>query len=195
LSPRLFPPRVVQVAISEEKLERLAVPVAVVGGVAFAALLWAGQVGLRLIGGRPDAATQLFSHTTRSLGESGLVLLCLTLLLGLAIGRRWIVGGRAAALRRAHRALSLTALGVIGLHLVTLLGVSSIGPSLARLLVPFLWPHRTAATGSGVIATYLLVGFGPTYYARRHRVGRWRSLHPWIVVGVALSALHFLGGG
>jgi hypothetical protein len=37
-------------AITQTKLERLAVPVAVVGGVAFSALLWAGQVGHGLIG-------------------------------------------------------------------------------------------------------------------------------------------------
>lgn len=115
--------------------------------------------------------------------------------LGLVIGRRWIVASRAAALRRAHQALSLTALGVVALHLVTLLGVRSIGPSVARLIVPFLWPHRTAATGAGVIATYLLIGLGPTYFVRRHRTRRWRRLHPWIATGVALSALHFAGGG
>ena len=175
--------------------DRLAVPIAIAGGVGFAALLWVGQVGAGLIGAGPQSSSQIFSDTTRSLGESGLVLLCVTLVLGVGVGRRWIVGRRAAGVRRAHRALSLTALGVIGLHVVTLLGVTSIGPSLARLLVPFLWPHRTAATGAGVIATYLLVALGPTYFARRHRFTRWRSLHPWIVVGVALSALHFLGGG
>lgn len=185
----------VAAVVPRARPERLAARIAIVGGAGFAALLWVGQVGVGLIGARAEPASKLFSDTTRSLGESGLVLLCLTLTLGLPVGRRWIRGRRAATLRRAHRALSLTALGVIALHLVTLLGVSSIGPSLARLLVPFLWPHRTAATGFGVIATYLLAGLGPTYYAPRHRVRRWRSLHPWIVVGVALSALHFLGGG
>jgi DMSO/TMAO reductase YedYZ heme-binding membrane subunit len=180
----------------EKKLERLAVPVTVAAAAGFAALLWAGQVGVGLIGAHPKPASQLFSDTTRSLGVSGFVLLCLTLPLGLVIGRRWIVASRTAALRRAHQALSLTTLSVIGLHLVvTLLGVRSIGPSVARLLVPFLWPHRTAATGVGVIATYLLIGLGPTYFVRRHRVRRWRRLHPWIVGGVALSALHFAGGG
>jgi DMSO/TMAO reductase YedYZ heme-binding membrane subunit len=174
--------------------ERIAVPMAIAGGAGFALLLWVGQVGVGLLGSA-ESSSQIFSDTTRSLGESGLVLLCVTLVLGVGVGRRWIRARRAATVRRAHRALSLTALGVIGLHLVTLLGVSSIGPSVARLLVPFLWPHRTVATGAGVIATYLLVGLGPTYYARTHRFVRWRSLHPWIVVGVALSALHFLGGG
>jgi len=175
--------------------ERLVVPIAVAGGVGFAGMLWVGQVGVGLIGAGAESSSQIFSDTTRSLGESGLVLLCVTLVLGLGVGRRLIARRRALAVRRAHRALSLTALGVIGLHVITLLGVSSIGPSLARLLVPFLWPHRTVATGAGVIATYLLVGLGPTYYVRRHRVVRWRARHPWIVVGVVLSALHFLGGG
>ena len=175
--------------------ERLAVPIAIAGGVGFAGLLWVGQVGVGLIGAGAESSSQIFSDTTRSLGESGLILLCVTLVLGVGVGRRWIMPRRAAAVRRAHRALSLTALGVIGLHVVTLLGVTSIGPSLGRLLVPFLWPHRTAATGAGVIATYLLVGLGPTYFARRHRFVRWRALHPWIVAGVGLSALHFLGGG
>jgi hypothetical protein len=179
----------------DARSNRIAVPIAVAGGVGFAGLLWVGQVGAGLIGAGAESSSEIFSDTTRSLGESGLVLLCVTLVLGVGVGRRLIVSRRAAVVRRAHRALSLTALGVIGLHVVTLLGVSSIGPSVARLLVPFLWPHRTAATGAGVIATYLLVGLGPTYYARKHRFVRWRSRHPWIVVGVALSALHFLGGG
>jgi DMSO/TMAO reductase YedYZ heme-binding membrane subunit len=169
--------------------------VAVAGGLAFAALLWVGQVGVGLVGAPAESSSQLFSDTTRSLGQSGLILLSVTLPLGLAVGRRWIVGRRASFLREAHRALSLTALGVIGLHLVTLFGVSSIGPSLARMVVPFLWPHRTVVTGIGVIATYALLALGPTYYAPRYRVRRWRSLHLWIVTGVVLSAVHFLGGG
>lgn len=57
-------------AIPQARLERLAVPIAVAGGMGFTALLWAGQVGIGLIGAPPEPASQLFSDTTRSLGVS-----------------------------------------------------------------------------------------------------------------------------
>jgi predicted ferric reductase len=91
---------------------------------------------------------------------------------------------------------SLSGLVVIALHVVTLLGASTLAPSVERLLVPWLWPYRRTATALGVVSVYVLALLGPTYYARR-TLGwqRWRIAHRFIAAGVALAVLHVTLGG
>jgi sulfoxide reductase heme-binding subunit YedZ len=163
--------------------------------LAFTVLFWFLQVGPQAFGGG-EPTSQAFSDTTRNLGISALLLLGASLPLGLLVGRRLVRGRRAAILYTAHRTLSIAGLAVVGLHLLTLLGATSLGPSLARLAVPFLWPHRTLATGLGVIGTWILVVLGPSFYLRR-RVGvrRWKIAHRLIVIGALLALAHSLGGG
>ena len=165
------------------------------GALLFTALFWLAQIGPGVIGSS-EPASQAFSSTTRNLGISALLLLLASAPLGLAIGRRLVRGRRAAVLYAAHRTLSLCGLAVVGLHLLTLVGVSSLAPTAARLFVPFVWPHRTTATGLGVVGTWILALLGPTFYLRsRVGVRRWKIAHRLIGVGLALALAHSLGGG
>lgn len=161
----------------------------------FTALFWLIQIGPQAFTGS-EPTSQAFSDTTRNLGLSALLLLAASLPLGLLVGRRLVQGRRAAVLYATHRTLSLTGLAVIGLHLLTLLGATSLGPSLARLVVPFLWPHRTLATAAGVAGTWILLVLGPSYFLRS-RIGarRWRVAHRLIATGLLLALAHSLGGG
>jgi methionine sulfoxide reductase heme-binding subunit len=61
---------------------------------------------------------------------------------------------------------------------------------------PFALSYRPAFTGIGIIARYLAVLLGASFYLRR-RLGtrRWRSLHRLTVVIWVLSAGHALGAG
>jgi predicted ferric reductase len=142
------------------------------------------------------AATSAWTAVSRSLGIAALVLLAATLPVGLLFGRRVVGRGWRADVRAAHMTLSICALAVTSLHILTLLGASRLAPDVARLVVPTLWPYRRAATALGVASAYTLALLGPTYYVRR-TVGqrRWRIAHRFVAVGLVLAILHVAGGG
>jgi len=145
---------------------------------------------------RVIAAMNTWTAASRSLGLAALVLVAVTLPLCLLFGRRLVAAGRRAELRAMHMTLSMSALVVIALHIVTLLGASALAPSLERVLVPWVWPYRRTATALGVLSIYVLALLGPTYYARR-ALGwrRWRIAHRFIAARLALALLHVVGGG
>jgi hypothetical protein len=63
-------------------------------------------------------------------------------------------------------------------------------------MIPFALSYRPAFTGLGIIAGYLAVLVGPSFYLRR-RIGarRWRTLHRATMLVWVLSAVHTLGAG
>jgi hypothetical protein len=142
------------------------------------------------------AAMNTWTAVSRSLGLAALILVAVTLAVGLVFGRRLIAAHRRAGIRAMHMTISVSALVVIALHIVTLLGASSLGARLDRLLIPWLWPYHRTATALGVLSIYVLSLLGPTYFARR-AVGmqRWRVAHRFITAGLALAILHVVGGG
>jgi methionine sulfoxide reductase heme-binding subunit len=171
------------------------------GGAALASVavivgLWVVRVGIHLPGGYDGSTSSVFADSSRALGIAALVLAGAALPIGLAVGRRMVHGGRAAQVRALHRALALWALAAIGLHVLALVGATALGPSVVRLLVPFAWPYRTVATGLGVLAAWVIVALGLSYYQRR-RIGarRWRIAHRFVVVGLALAIALTVGGG
>ena len=145
---------------------------------------------------RVIAAMNTWTAVSRSLGLAALILVAVTLAVGLLFGRRLIAAHRRAAIRAMHMTISVSALVVIALHILTLLGASSLGARLDRLLIPWLWPYRRTATALGVLSIYVLTLLGPTYFARR-AIGmqRWRVAHRFITAGLALAILHVVGGG
>jgi methionine sulfoxide reductase heme-binding subunit len=142
------------------------------------------------------AAMNTWTAVSRSLGVAALLLVAVTLPVGLLFGRRVVAARRRAQVRAIHMTVSLSGLVVIALHVVTLLGASTLAPSVERLLVPWLWPYRRTATALGVLSVYVLALLGPTYYARR-TLGwqRWRIAHRFIAAGLALAILHVTLGG
>ena len=134
---------------------------------------------------------------SRAFGIVAMLGLGATVALGLAMSSRLLSRpGLPARLRRWHEALMLVTLGLIGTHAGLLLFDSYLHPGLAGIAVPFALGYRTAFTGLGVIAAWLSVIFGLSFYVRR-RIGarRWRVLHRFTIVAYLLALTHVIGAG
>ena len=134
---------------------------------------------------------------SRASGVLALVLISLSVLIGLAMAAKSI---RRPGLKRSavrlHEQIALIALAAIALHGLSLLGDGWLKPGLRGIVIPFALSYRPALTGVGIIAGYLALLLGPSFYLRR-RIGarRWRKLHRATVVVWAMSAVHALGAG
>ena len=82
------------------------------------------------------------------------------------------------------------------MHGLALLGDGWLKPGWRGIIVPFALGYKPGFTGIGIIAGYLAVLLGPSFYLRR-RIGvrRWRTLHRATVIVWILSAVHALGAG
>lgn len=146
---------------------------------------------------RPEPLHVLWWLISRASAVLALVLVSLSVLMGLSMAARAIP--RPAwkrAIARLHEHVALAALAAVGVHGLSLLGDGWLKPGLRGIAIPFAMHYRPAFTGVGIIAGYLMVLIGPTFYLRR-RIGaaRWRKLHQ---VGAAiwlLSVAHTLGSG
>ena len=99
-------------------------------------------------------------------------------------------------LRVAHEALSLATLLALVVHGLTLIGDAYLHPSLADVAVPFLSAYKTLWTSTGIIAFWVMLALGLSYYARtRIGVQRWRKLHRFTALAWALGIVHSLGEG
>jgi sulfoxide reductase heme-binding subunit YedZ len=95
-----------------------------------------------------------------------------------------------------HEQTALAGLIAIGVHGVTLLGDPWLKPGLAGISVPFLIDYRTLFTGFGILAGWVAVLLGMSFYFRR-RIGaaRWRRMHRATVVVYVLGLVHTIGAG
>jgi sulfoxide reductase heme-binding subunit YedZ len=144
-----------------------------------------------------DPTQHLFWLTSRALGIVAMLLVSASVGLGLAMSAR--LGARpgsTARLKTLHEAIALTALVAIAGHGLALLGDSYLRPAFLQIVVPFTLGHRTAWTGIGVIAGWLAVVLGLSFYVRRWIGPRlWRRMHRWTVLVYALALVHTLGAG
>jgi methionine sulfoxide reductase heme-binding subunit len=134
---------------------------------------------------------------SRASGVVALVLVSLSVLIGLAMAAKLTSRpGRKRALVRLHEHLALVGLAAIAAHGLALLGDGWLKPGFRGISVPFALGYRPGFTGVGVIAGYLAVLLGPSFYMRR-RIGarRWRKLHRATVLIWVLSAVHAIGAG
>jgi methionine sulfoxide reductase heme-binding subunit len=130
-------------------------------------------------------------------GIVALVLVSLSVLLGLAMAAKAISNPRhRRSAARLHEHVALASLAAVALHGLALLGDGWLRPGWRGILVPFALHYRPAFTGIGIIAGYLAVLVGPTFYVRR-RIGvrRWKTLHRATVIVWMLSVGHALGAG
>ena len=130
---------------------------------------------------------------SRASGLLALILVTLSAGLALAVANRLV---RNPDVRVYHQQLSVCAIFMIGLHGVTLLGDPWLHPAPTGIAVPFSLSYRPLWTGLGIIAGYLALVFGLTFYIRQ-RIGRrlWRRLHRLIIVAYILAVAHTLGAG
>ena len=123
------------------------------------------------------------------------MLASLSVCLGLLMGGG-LLKARRADLRVTHESLSLATLAALLVHGLTLLGDGYLHPSLGDVAVPFLSGYRTLWTSMGIVAFWMLLALGLSYYARgRIGIQRWRLLHRFTLLAWALGLAHSLGEG
>jgi sulfoxide reductase heme-binding subunit YedZ len=146
---------------------------------------------------KSDPLHYLWWLISRASGVVALVLVSLSVVMGLSMAARAIRRpARKRAVARLHEHVALTALAAIGLHGLSLLGDGWLRPGLRGIAIPFATSYRPPFTASGIVAGYLLVLVGPSFYLRRRLgAGRWRKLHRFSAVVWALSVAHTLGAG
>jgi hypothetical protein len=137
----------------------------------------------------------------RALGLAALCLAAIGVALGLEVGRG--AAGRAGTDRvvRVHRLLGLAVLALVAAHAtVPYLDVDPPYGGWPTALVPFgqpsFWGLRASALETGgILAFYLLLAVGPSWYLLPRRAALWRALHLATLAVYALAVLHalFLG--
>jgi sulfoxide reductase heme-binding subunit YedZ len=144
-----------------------------------------------------DPTRVIWWLVSRASGVLALVLISLSVLIGLAMATKVL---RRPGLKRVcirlHEHIALIALVAIAVHGLALLGDHWLKPGLRGIAVPFALSYKTQFTGLGIIAGYLAVVLGPSFYLRR-RIGarRWRQLHRATVIVWVLVVVHTLGAG
>jgi len=90
-----------------------------------------------------------------------------------------------------HQVLTLLLLGLIALHLVTLVLDPFLPFDLGQLLVPFVTPYRSLAVAGGILGLYSLVIVTLSSYVRRWMsYGLWRALHYLSAITFVAVTLH-----
>jgi methionine sulfoxide reductase heme-binding subunit len=142
-----------------------------------------------------SAGPHLFWITSRAAGIAAVVAASLSVCMGLLMGGR-LLKRRIADLRVAHEALSLTTIGLLLVHGVSLLGDGYAKMSVADIALPFAGSYKTFWTSAGIVAFWGLLALGISYYARAH-IGqaRWRRLHRFTALAWLLGLVHALGEG
>lgn len=145
----------------------------------------------------PDPANYPWWLASRSAAIVAFVLITAAVVLGLFMASNvFRRPGLKGKLLKVHEQIALAALIAIGAHGVLLLGDAWLSPGITGIAIPFTLEYRPIWTGLGIIAGYLALILGPTYYLRR-RIGtkRWRQIHRLTVVIFVLAVAHSLGSG
>jgi methionine sulfoxide reductase heme-binding subunit len=141
------------------------------------------------------AATHAFWITSRAAGILALLLASVSVSVGLTMGARLLPRAQ-RDLRPLHEALSLAALAALVVHAVSLLADSYLHPSLGDVALPFASGFREPWMGIGIVAGWMTLLLGVSYYARgRIGVARWRRLHRFTALAWLLALVHALGEG
>jgi sulfoxide reductase heme-binding subunit YedZ len=145
----------------------------------------------------PDPTGQLWWLAARSAGVVALVLVTLSVALGLAMAAGLLRGpGRTKMMVSLHEQLALCGLVAIAVHGIALLGDAFLHPGVGGVLVPFVIDYRPVFTAAGIVAGYLAVALGLSFYARkRFGARRWRSAHRATTLVYVLAVVHTLGSG
>ena len=137
----------------------------------------------------------LFWITSRAAGTAALFLSSISVCVGLLISGRF-VRGRGADLKPIHEALSIATIVAIVIHALSLLGDNFLKPTLADVTIPLHWSYKAGWTSLGIVAGWMLIALGPSYYLRRY-IGhkRWVKLHRFTALVWIAGILHSIGEG
>jgi hypothetical protein len=127
---------------------------------------------------------------------SGLVafgLLTLSVWLGLAMSTRLLGPRRQKQLLALHRTLVWTGLGMLSLHVLTVLLDPTLHFGALAAFVPFAAPWKTAAIAAGVVSGWLSLALAASFRFRKW-IGQkgWRRLHYASFAAFALALGHAL---
>ena len=132
---------------------------------------------------------------SRSAGVVALVAVAVSVILGLMMANG-LLRGRSRLLLGLHEYTALAGLVAIAVHGITLLGDPWMHATLWKISVPFSIGYRPLWTSLGIIAGWLAVLLGLTFYVRK-RIGArlWRQVHRATILVWALAVAHTIGGG
>lgn len=143
------------------------------------------------------AGPSLYWYLARGTGAVSLVLLTAIVVLGI-LGPLRVTGGRwpRFAIDTLHRDLSLLAVALLLIHIVTSVLDSFVSISLTAAVIPFLSSYRPLWLGLGTVAFDLILALIITSLVRR-RLGyrTWRFVHWFAYLSFPVAVLHGLGTG
>ncbi len=134
--------------------------------------------------------THWFWILSRGAGTAALVLAAGSISYGLVIAGRMKRGGTADR-RTYHEALAVSTLVAIAFHGLLLLGDPFLHPNLGDVTIPFVSSYKTIWTSMGIVAGWMLIAIGLSFYAR-DRIGRARYaiIHRLVIVAWVLGLVH-----
>lgn len=136
-------------------------------------------------------------YLTRATGAVSLVLLTVSLALGIAnVGRLQRPGWPRFVVEGVHRNVSLLAIVVLAVHIVTSLLDPFAGIRLIDAFIPFTGSYRPIWLGLGAFASDLLLAVAITSMVRR-RLGHaiWRATHWLAYLCWPVAVMHTVGTG
>jgi methionine sulfoxide reductase heme-binding subunit len=147
--------------------------------------------------GAAAAGSQGLWFLSRGSGLVLLVLLTLVMVLGMSVQAGWAPRRWARFVTaELHRTLSLFAVALLGLHVVTAILDPYVTIGWAATVVPFLSPYHRLAIGLGTLAVDLGAAVLLTSVLRA-RLGfrAWRAVHWLAYLAWPMAFLHALGMG
>lgn len=151
-----------------------------------------------MIGGIPHTlATQGWWIVSRSAGIVAFVLVTVSVFLGLTMaGKPYRRPGLTRVLKTLHEQTALAALAALGVHGLGILLDPWLRPGVVGVTVPFAIGLHRFWIGLGILAGYMAVLLGLSFYFRR-QIGprRWRAAHRATIAVYLLGLLHALGAG
>lgn len=134
---------------------------------------------------------------SRASGVVALVLVTFSVGIGLAMAGKVMRGpGLSRKLMALHEHTALAGLIAIAVHGIALMGDSWLKPGVAGVTVPFVLAYKPFFTSLGIVAGYLALLLGLSFYLRQ-RIGAklWRKAHRATVAVWALGLIHAIGAG
>ncbi len=148
----------------------------------------------------PDPLHYGWWLASRSAGIVSILAVSVSVIIGLLMANGLPKRGWAGITKRklvaVHESTALAGMVAITVHGLTLMGDKFMHPTLSQIAVPFTMGYRPGFTGLGIIAGWLAIFLGLSFYARRYvGVKRWRTLHRATIAVWALGVVHALGSG
>jgi methionine sulfoxide reductase heme-binding subunit len=151
-----------------------------------------------VIGGVPHTlATQGWWIVSRSSGLVAFALVTISVFLGLTMaGKPVRQPGFTRAIKALHEQTAIAALVAIGVHGIAILADPWLKPGVAGVTVPFALASHRFSVAAGIVAAYLALLLGLSFYFRRQIGPRlWRQAHRATLAVYVLGLLHALGAG